>query len=370
MKRSSCSPCSPFPCPSSWPSSLAPRARLGRPRPASGASSSTSRGSRLADVEVEIEFMGRPEAIYHLKTNKKGGFVRIGLVGGPLQDLPHEDGLHRSTGSTSCLSLGTSPTCAATHPGPNDPCQDLVLKKAEVAVSIGGEPAGARARSRASGAAGHPGGRRGGRRDGDRRGGRQARRRLHAGGRGDQDAAVGRCRGRRSRRCSSKVPDQPVVHFNLGHVYRQKKDFAERRSRVQARDRARARQARRVHRARRPSTRRRARADLAVEWLQKNAAAFEQNAQPTRSRSGATAMNQGQREGGRGGVREGAPPSTRRTSRSSSTWRRSPSTATRRRTRSPTSQKYLAGAPPTSPNVETGKALLAALQKQQATKKK
>ena len=83
-------------------------------------------GQRLADVDVEIQFMGTPKRTYHVKTNKKGGFVRIGLVRtGPTRSSLTEDRLPEERDRLAWLSLGgLSDLCENLNPGPNEPCEE------------------------------------------------------------------------------------------------------------------------------------------------------------------------------------------------------------------------------------------------------
>jgi len=71
------------------------------PAPVSAATSGVrgiivdEQGQPLADIDVEIEFMGTPKRVYHQKTNKKGGFVRIGLTEGSYKIYFTKEGYKR-----------------------------------------------------------------------------------------------------------------------------------------------------------------------------------------------------------------------------------------------------------------------------------
>jgi cytochrome c-type biogenesis protein CcmH/NrfG len=197
------------------------------PAPASAATSGVrgiivdEQGQALADVDIEIEFMGTPKRVYHQKTNKKGGFVRIGLTEGSYKIYFTKEG-YKKQGIDTWLSLGGVSDMCSNNPGPNQPCEDLVLKKAEVAIAIGGAPAGPAGGGAASGAPGAAG-----------PGGAATATAEEAAQLGAAYAqAVEAIKGSQwdvaevaLKDVLAKVPDQPVVHFNLGHVYRQKKDY-------------------------------------------------------------------------------------------------------------------------------------------------
>ena len=62
----------------------------------------------VADVEVEIQYKGEgPKKVYHVKTNKKGGFVRVGLDPGPYTLIFNKEG-YKKHGIEMYLSLGGS----------------------------------------------------------------------------------------------------------------------------------------------------------------------------------------------------------------------------------------------------------------------
>jgi Flp pilus assembly protein TadD len=179
-------------------------------------------GKPLADIDVEIDYMGSPKAVFHVKTNKKGGFVRIGLPDGPYKIFLTKDG-YKKRGIDTYLSLGGVSDMCSNNPGPNQPCFDLVMKKAEVAIGIGPTPAGGIATTPGAPAA------------------------APAAGSGaatataEEAAKLGAAYAKAVEAIKAsqwdvaevalkdvlaKIPNQPVVIFNLGHVYRQKKDYA------------------------------------------------------------------------------------------------------------------------------------------------
>jgi predicted Zn-dependent protease len=94
-----------------------------------------------------------------------------------------------------------------------------VLKKAQVAVAIGGAPAGPPGAGEGAPAGGPSGAASATAEEAARRGPAYAQ--AVEAIRGSQwDAAETALK-----EVLATVPDQPVVHFNLGHVYRQKKDY-------------------------------------------------------------------------------------------------------------------------------------------------
>jgi cytochrome c-type biogenesis protein CcmH/NrfG len=318
-------------------------------------------GQPLADVEVEIEFMGKPKAVYHLKTNKKGGFVRIGLVEGSYKIYLTKPGF-KKYGIDTYLSLATVSDMCSNHPGPNDPCQDLIMKTAEVAVSIGGEPAGA-AGAAQPGQAAQPG-----------TPGAGAPGAGAATATAEEAARLGAAYTRAVEAIKTqqwdvaeealkevlvKVPDQPVVHFNLGHVYRQKKDWASAEAefkRVTELEPAKPD----AFVALAALYEAQGKGDLAVEWLQKNAATFDQNA-AYQVALGATAMNQGHEKEAEVAFSKAA---TLDPSNVEVQFYLATLALNRNETADAIAHldKYLAGAPPTSPNVEVATNLLAALK--------
>src|SRR5262245_32339858 len=67
---------------------------------------SDEEGQRLADVEVELQYTGEgTKSVYHVKTNKKGGFVRVGLPPGPYKIYFTKEGYQKG-GIDTYLSLG------------------------------------------------------------------------------------------------------------------------------------------------------------------------------------------------------------------------------------------------------------------------
>jgi len=181
---------------------------------------SDEEGNRLADVEVELQFTGEgTKGVYHVKTNKKGGFVRVGLPPGPYKLFFTKEG-YQKYGIDTYLSIGGLSDMCSNNPGPNQPCEDIKLKKAVVALSIGdsgtapkggGAPSGApNAATDAATATAE---------EAAQLGAAYARavEAIKTSQWADAETAL--------KEVLAKIPDQPVVHFNLGHVYRQKKDY-------------------------------------------------------------------------------------------------------------------------------------------------
>ena len=199
------------------------------PAPASAAVSGfrgivvDEQGQPVVDVDVEIQALGGLKRTYHVKTNKKGGFARIGLDEGSYKIFLTKEGYQKGGLDVPWLSLGGLSDLCSNNPGPNQPCEPLVLKKAEVAIAIGGAPAGATAGGAAERGAPEP----------RRRAGRprpRPRRRRSSGPRTPRPSrrsrpGSGTPRRRRSRRSWRRCPTNPWSLFNLGHVYRQKKDY-------------------------------------------------------------------------------------------------------------------------------------------------
>jgi cytochrome c-type biogenesis protein CcmH/NrfG len=334
------------------------------PAPASPQASATGvrgfvsdeEGQRLADVEVEIQFQGSPKRTYHVKTNKKGGFVRIGLPDGSYKIFLTKEGFQRH-GIEMYLSLGGLSDMCGNNPGPNQPCEDLVMKKAQVAVAIGGEPAA----GAGGGAAGAPGGEAGGATGAATATAEEAAKlgaayaqAVEAIKASQWDAAEAALK-----EVLAKIPDQPVVHFNLGHVYRQKKDWPAAEAEFK-----------------RATELEPGKADAfvalaalyevqgkgpeAVDFLAKNAAAFEQDAK-YQVALGATAMNQGREKEAEEAFSKAAAldPSNVEVQyylASLALNRNEVDDAIAHL------EKYVAEAPAGAPNVETAKSLLAALQ--------
>ena len=312
-------------------------------------------GQPIPDVNVEIQYQGEgPKKVYNQKTNKKGGFVRVGLPPGPYKIYFTKEG-YQKYGIDTYLSLGGLSEMCTNQPLPGQPCQDLVLKKAQVVTTIQGAPgalgqapADAEAAKKASEEAAALGAVY-----------QQAVEALKA---QQWDAAETALK-----EVLTKVPDQPLVLFNLGHVYRQKKDLASAEA-----------QFRRVTEI--EPTKPEAfialaevlseenKGSEAVDMLLKASSAFEQNAQ-FQTALGATAMNSGREKEAEAAFAkaEALDPTNVEIEFYLA------SLALNRNEIDDSMghlQKYLASAPPTSPNVETGKALLAALEKQKATRKK
>ena len=318
---------------------------------------SDEQGQRLADVDVEIQYTGEgTKRTYHVKTNKKGGFVRIGLAEGSYKIYLTKEGYQKKGIDMPWLALGgLSDMCGNVNKGPNDPCEDLVMKKATVAVSIGNEPAAGGA---GAGGAGAPAAGAGGAATATpeeaAKLGAAYTQAVEAIKTSQWDVAETALK-----EVLAKIPDQPVVHFNLGHVYRQKKDYP-----------AAEAEFKRVTELEptKPDAfvamaalyEAEGKGAAAVDFLVKNAAAFEQDAK-FQIALGATAMNQGQEKEAEAAFSKAAAldPSAIEVQyymASLALNRNEVDDAVAHL------QKYIAEAPAGSPNVETAKALLAALQ--------
>jgi len=324
------------------------------PAPVSAATSGVrgiivdEQGQPLADIDVEIEFMGTPKRVYHQKTNKKGGFVRIGLTEGSYKIYFTKEG-YKKQGIDTWLSLGGVSDMCRNNPGPNQPCEDLVMQKAEVAIAMGGAPAAA--------APGSPAGAAGAAtataEEAAKLGAAYARA-VEAIKGSQWDVAEAALK-----EVLAKVPDQTVVLFNLGHVYRQKKDYpaaeAEFRKVTELEptkpDAFVAMAA--LYEAE-------GKGGEAVDFLVKNAAAFEQDAK-YQIALGATAMNQGKEKEAEAAFSKAL---TLDPSMVEVEYFLASLALNRNEVNDAIAhlEKYIAEAPAASPNVETAKSLLAALQ--------
>jgi Tfp pilus assembly protein PilF len=330
------------------------------PVPASAATSGVrgiivdEQGQPLADVDVEIEFMGTPKHVYHQKTNKKGGFVRIGLVEGSYKIFFTKDG-YKKQGIDTWLSLGGVSDMCSNNPGPNEPCRDLVMKKAEVAIAIGGAPAPVAAGG-AGGGSPAPGAGNAATATAEEAAklGASYAKSVEAIKAGQWDAAEAALKD-----VLTKVPNQPVVHFNLGHVYRQKKDYPAAEAeftKVTEIEPAKAD----AYVALAALYEAEGKGGEAVDFLLKNAPAFEQDSK-FQVALGATAMNQGREK-------EAEEAFSKAIALDPSNVEVQYFLASLALNRNEVDdaighlQKYVADAPAGSPNVETAKTLLAALQ--------
>jgi len=245
-------------------------------------------GNRLADVEVEMQYTGEgTKSVYHVKTNKKGGFVRVGLPPGPYKIYFTKEGYQKG-GIDTYLSLGGLSDLCSNNPGPNQPCEDIKLKKAVVALSIGDSGA-----PKAAGAAGGAPGAPNAATDAATATAEEAAALGAAYTRAveaiktsqwaDAEAAL--------KEVLAKIPDQPVVHFNLGHVYRQKKDYASAEAEFRKVTELEPTKPE-AFVAMAALYEVQGKGQEAVAFLQGSAGAFEQNAK-YQTALGATAMNQG-----------------------------------------------------------------------------
>jgi cytochrome c-type biogenesis protein CcmH/NrfG len=333
------------------------------PAPASPQASATGvrgfvsdeEGQRLADVEVEIQFQGSPKRTYHVKTNKKGGFVRIGLSEGSYKIYLTKEGYQKKGIDLPWLSLGGLSDMCGNNPGPNQPCEDIVMKKAQVAVSFGGEAAagGAPGTGGEAGAGGATGAATATPEEAARLGAAYAQA-VEAIKASQWDAAEAALK-----EVLAKVPDQPVVHFNLGHVYRQKKDYPAAEAEFTRATELEPTKAdgfvalAALYEAQ-------GKGKDAVDLLVKNAAAFEQDAR-YQVALGATAMNQGKEKEAEEAFSKAAALDPANVEvqyhlASLALNRNEVDDAIAHL------EKYVAEAPAGAPNVETAKSLLAALQ--------
>ena len=333
------------------------------PSPASAAVSGfrgivvDEQGKPVADVDVEIQFLGSPKRTYHVKTNKKGGFVRIGLDEGSYKIFLTKEGFKKGGLDVPWLSLGGLSDLCSNNPAPNQPCEPLVLKKAQVAIAIGGAPAGP-----APAAGDRPGGGPEGGAAGSATATAEEAAKLGAAyaqaveaiKTSQWDAAEAALK-----EVLAAVPDQPIVHFNLGHVYRQKKDYP-----------AAEAEFKRVTELEPTNPKAfvamaalyeaQGRGAEAVDFLQKNALSFEQDAK-YQIALGATAMNQGHEK-------EAEAAFSKAVALDPSNVEVQYFLASLALNRNELDdaiahlEKYIAEAPAASPNVETAKGLLTALQ--------
>jgi cytochrome c-type biogenesis protein CcmH/NrfG len=324
---------------------------------------SDEKGQRLADVEIEMQFSAEGKSrVFHLKTDKKGGFVRIGLAAGSYKLIFTKEG-YKKYGIEMYLSMGGVSDVCSNNPGPNRPCEDIKLKPAEVALSIGGEPAapagGAQQGGQQAGAGNAP--QTATAEEAAKLGAAyaQAVEAIKAQQWDTAEAAL--------KEVLAKVPNQTVVHFNLGHVYRQKRDFASAEAEFKkvielepAKPDAYVALAA-LYEAE-------AKGPEAVELLQKNAAAFAENAK-FQVALGATAMNQGMEK-----EAEAAFSKSVELDPSNVEIQYFLASLALNRNEVPDAiahlEKFIASASPTSPNLPVAKDLLAALQAQQAKAKK
>jgi cytochrome c-type biogenesis protein CcmH/NrfG len=314
---------------------------------------SDEQGNRLADVDVEIQFTGSPKRTYHVKTNSKGGFIRIGLEDGPYKIFLTKEG-YQKHGIDTWISMsqgGWSDLCG-NNPAPNQPCEDIVMKKAQVAVAAGpSAPAGGG--QAAAGASGAEGAATATAEEAAKLGAAYAQA-VEAIKTAQWDLAETALK-----EVLAKIPDQPVVHFNLGHVYRQKKDYAAAEAefkRVTELEPAKAD----AYVATAALYEAQGKGAEAVDYLAANAASFEQDAR-YQIALGATAMNQGKEKEAEAAFAKAAALDPANVEVQYFL-----ASLALNRNEVPDAiahlEKYIAEAPAASPNVETAKALLAALK--------
>ena len=318
-------------------------------------------GQLLTDVDVEIQYTGEgPKHVYHVKTNKKGGFVRIGLQEGPYKIFFTKEG-YQKYGVDLWLSLGGISDICSNNPGPNDPCQDLKLKKAEVTIGFGGASgASVPASAGASGGGGAAGGAAPGgsaatatAEEAAKLGASyaQAVAAIKAGQWDQAEAAL--------KEVIARIPGQPVVHFNLGHVYRQKKDYPAAEAEFKQVTELEPTKAD-AFVAMAALYEAQGKGGDAVDYLVKNEGPFEQDA-TFQVALGATAMNQGRDKEAEGAFSKAIALDP---SRVEVQYYLASLALNRNEVDDAIGhlQKYVADAPAGSPNVETAKALLVALQ--------
>jgi cytochrome c-type biogenesis protein CcmH/NrfG len=314
---------------------------------------SDEQGNRLADVDVEIQFTGSPKRTYHVKTNSKGGFIRIGLADGPYKLFLTKEG-YQKHGIDTWISMsqgGWSDLCG-NNPAPNQPCEDIVMKKAQVAIAtVPAAPAGGG--QAAPAAPGAEGAATATPEEAARLGAAYAQA-VEAIRASQWDAAETALK-----EVLAVIPDQPVVHFNLGHVYRQKKDYAAAEAefkRVTELEPAKAD----AFVAIAALYESQGKGGEAVDYLTAHAAAFETDAK-YQVALGATAMNQGKEK-----EAEAAFSKVVNLDPSNVEVQYFLASLALNRNEVPDAiahlEKYLAEAPAASPNVETARALLGALK--------
>jgi Tfp pilus assembly protein PilF len=159
-------------------------------------------GKPLADVALEMQYVGEgKKRVYNLKTDKKGGFVRVGIEPGMYKIFFNKDGYSRY-GIDIWLSLGSLSEICTNAPRPGQPCEPVVLKAAApVPAPASGAPAPALVESE------------------------EAAARL---GQSYKDA-IAAIRAEQwevaealLNEVEAAAPGQPQVHFNLAYVHRQK----------------------------------------------------------------------------------------------------------------------------------------------------
>jgi hypothetical protein len=97
------------------------------PSPASAAVSGfrgivvDQQGQPVADVDVEIQAVSGLKRTYHVKTNKKGGFVRIGLDEGSYKIFLTKEGYQKGGLDVPWLSLGGLSDLCSNNPGKTNP---------------------------------------------------------------------------------------------------------------------------------------------------------------------------------------------------------------------------------------------------------
>jgi cytochrome c-type biogenesis protein CcmH/NrfG len=319
---------------------------------------SDEQGNRLADVEVEMQYTGEgTKSVYHVKTNKKGGFVRVGLPPGPYKIFFTKEGYQKG-GIDTYLSLGGLSDMCSNNPKPNEPCEDIKLKKAVVALSIG-DP----------GAATKAGGAPGGAATAAPNAATDA-----ATATAEEAAALGAAYAKAVdaikasqwadaetalKEVLAKIPDQPVVHFNLGHVYRQKKDYASAEAEFRKVTELEPTKPE-AFVAMAALYEAQGKGQEAVAFLQGSAGAFEQNAK-YQTALGATAMNQGMEKDAEAAFEKAVALDP-----SNVELQYFLATLALNRNEVPNAiahlEKYIAEAPAGSPTVEVAKQLLAALK--------
>lgn len=314
---------------------------------------SDEQGKRLPDVDVEIQFMGSPKRTYHVKTNSKGGFIRIGLADGAYKIFLTKEG-YQKHGIDTWISMsqgGWSDLCG-NNPAPNQPCEDIVMKKAQVAIAAGpAAPSGGG--QAAPGAPGAEGPATATAEEAAKLGAAYAQA-VEAIKTGQWDLAETALK-----EVLAKIPDQPVVHFNLGHVYRQKKDYAAAEAefkRVTELEPAKSD----AYVATAALYEAQGKGAQAVDYLAANAASFEQDSR-YQIALGATAMNQGREK-----EAEAAFSKAVQLDPANVEVQYYLASLALNRNEVPDAithlEKYLAEAPAGSPNVETARALLGALK--------
>jgi Flp pilus assembly protein TadD len=173
-------------------------------------------GQPVPDVNVELKYTGEgPKHTYNVKTNKKGGFIRVGLPPGPYEITFTKEG-YQKYGVKTGLSMGGVSDICKNYPKPGEPCEEIVLKKGGAAAAAAAAPGQAASAAGGAEAAAAAAAAEDAKKLGAAYG--QAIEAIKSQSWDEAETLL--------KDVETKIPDQPQVHFNLGYVYRQKKDYA------------------------------------------------------------------------------------------------------------------------------------------------